>query len=73
MKKYVAIFHSWHVHSNGFKVVELDGTKEEAYCQAMKQCREMDRCGNSTDFKLIEINFDSDKTGIDRIWISKGD
>jgi hypothetical protein len=56
MKKFIAIVHSWHVHSKGFKTKEIEAeTQDQAEKEAKLFCYEIDAPFNRSAVKLIEI------------------
>lgn len=53
---FIAVFHSWHVHSKGFEVIEIDTDDgEEANKIALVKQQEKDSHFNSTAFELIRL------------------
>lgn len=53
---FIAVFHSWHVHSKGFEVIEIDTDDgEEANKIALVKQQEIERDFKSTAFELIRI------------------
>jgi hypothetical protein len=56
MRKFIAVVHSWHVHSKGFKTKEIEAeTKEQAEKESKLFCYEIDAPFNKSAVKLIEI------------------
>lgn len=60
MRKFLLIFHNWHVSSHGFKkkIIEVD-TENEAYTIAKAECHERNDEFSSCAYTVVEITEDT--------------